>query len=89
MIEVKLFSVYSRAQDLFKIKDFLDVVDLFFPRLSSTGVSVLPSHGAASPVRVRPTLRERRDAKMGKRSGKGGWFCLQRQAEAELNVTGL
>lgn len=41
---------YSRAEDFFKIEDLLDVVHLLLPRLSSAGVSVLPSHGAASPA---------------------------------------
>lgn len=41
---------YSRAEDLFKIEDLLDVVHLLLPRLSSAGVSVLSSHGAASPA---------------------------------------
>ena len=52
--EVKLVNL--RAEDFFKIKNLLDVVDLFFPRRSSAGVSVLPSHGAALPAQVRPTL---------------------------------
>lgn len=43
---------YSRSQDFFKIKNLLDVVYLFFPRLSSAGVSVLPSHGAPLPAQV-------------------------------------
>lgn len=53
--EVSQSSVYLRAEDFFKIKNLLDVVDLLLPRLSSAGVSVLPSHGAALPVRVRLT----------------------------------
>lgn len=51
----EVFSGHSRSQDFFEIKDLLDVVHLFFPRLSSAGVSVLPSHGAPSPAQVRPT----------------------------------
>lgn len=43
---------YSRSEDFFEVKDLLDVVDLFFPRPSSAGVSVLPSHVAALPARV-------------------------------------
>lgn len=41
---------YSRAEDFFEIEDLLDIVHLLFPRLSPAGVSVLPSHGAASPA---------------------------------------
>lgn len=88
--EVKLFNL--RAEDFFKIKNLLDVVDLFFPRRSSAGVSVLPSHGAALPAQVRPTLgcgsrgkkgnKNRRSVfKIGmkpscKRSGESRWSVL-------------
>lgn len=55
---------YSRSQDFFKIKNLLDVVYLFFPRLSSAGVSVLPSHGAPLPAQVRASAGDvrRKDA---------------------------
>lgn len=39
-------AVYSRSEDFFQIKDLLDVIDLFLPRLPAAGVSVLPSHAA-------------------------------------------
>lgn len=64
--------MYSRAEDFFKIKNLLDVVDLFLPRLSSAGVSVLPSHAAALPAQVRPTLGcgRRKDAEWGGEKNK-------------------
>lgn len=60
---------YSRSQDLFEIKDLLDVVHLLLPRLSSAGVSVLPSHGAPSPAQVPPTAGGGCGGEGGKRRG--------------------
>lgn len=60
---------YSRSQDLFEIKDLLDVVHLLLPRLSSAGVSVLPSHGAPSPAQVH---RQRGGGDAGVRAGREG-----------------
>lgn len=75
--------MYSRAEDFFKIKNLLDVVDLFFPRLSSAGVSVLPSHGAALPAQVRPTMGCGRSKDAGrKKENKNGIFFLEKKNEA-------
>lgn len=63
--------MYSRAEDFFKIEDLLDVVHLLLPRLPSAGVSVLPSHGAASPAQVRPTVGFGRMGRCGEEGKKG------------------
>lgn len=77
--------MYSRAEDFFKIKNLLNVVDLFFPRLSSAGVSVLPSHGAALPAQVRQTVGcGRKDAVEEKKKEKKIQNILDTRNEAEL-----
>lgn len=77
--------MYSRAEDFFKIKNLLDVVDLFFPRLSSAGVSVLPGHGAALPTQVRPTMGcgRRKDAGRKKKIKTEKVFFFEEEEEEE------
>lgn len=68
------------------MENLLDVVDLFLPRLPAAGVSVLPSHVAAWPARVRReegpgemTLHEentqKTTEKFGRKTSVRGWSC--------------
>lgn len=68
---------YSRAEDFFKIEDLLDVVHLLLPRLSSAGVSVLSSHGAAASPATSPA-----DS-----CGEAGWKRLREDGRMRRNRT--